>query len=401
VSSAGTYIVTDSYSGDTNYLATTSAANTVSVGFAPNLLQIESKSTGTAGEIQSGDLIGVTFPVTISPGSVCPGQTASSFNVAGTVTVTSNTAPTTGNDELTFTPTTGQCTGNVTGFASGGTGTHAGYIDLGSKSFVTSTESFGSSTLRFDGTTNNIQLTLGGTVGVQGTFTTATGTYFPDSAIQSSTGVAVSGSASAANIFTVTQPTAASIASATSSPNGTPSSGDQIVYGYSEQIDPDSIQPGWNGSATNVEACFTRASNASTVLTIELAGGCSTADNLGTVNLGDGGHSVYYISSGTTATFTATMSVATVSGASVVTVTLNATTSTFTTDSYATQWTWTPSSSATDLAGNPVSTSVSPVSTSKENFAPEQPALNSLAEFREVPSFFRLLEQLEQIVWVV
>ena len=96
----------------------TSNADTVSVGFTPNLLQIESKSGGTAGTIQAGDHIGVTFPVPISATSVCSGKSGS-FSITGTVTVGSNSAPTTGNDELTFAPNTGQCTGNATGFASG------------------------------------------------------------------------------------------------------------------------------------------------------------------------------------------------------------------------------------------------------------------------------------------
>ena len=356
VSSAGTYVVTDTYGADTNYLASTSNADTVSVGFTPNLLQIESKSGGTAGMIQAGDHIGVTFPVPISAASVCSGKTGS-FSITGTVTVASNSAPTTGNDELTFAPTTGQCTGNVTGFASGASGSYAGYIDLGSKSFVTTTATIASSTLKFNATTNTIQVTLGATVsggGTLGTVTAATGTYFPDSAILSSTGVAVSGSVSASNIFTILQPTAAAIASGTTTPNGIPGTGDTITYTFSEQMDPTSILSGWSGASTAVEACFTRAtSGASTAVAIATSSTCSTAVNLGSVNLGEG--SPHYITNGTTVGLTATMSMATVSGASVVTVTLTSTSASFTANTNKTVWTWTPSASALDLAGNPMS----------------------------------------------
>ena len=402
VSSAGTYVVTDTYGADTNYLASTSNADTVSVGFTPNLLQIESKSGGTAGMIQAGDHIGVTFPVPISAASVCSGKTGS-FSITGTVTVASNAAPTTGNDELTFAPTTGQCTGNVTGFASGASGSYAGYIDLGSKSFVTTTATIASSTLKFNATTNTIQVTLGATVsggGTLGTVTAATGTYFPDSAIVSSTGVAVSGSVSASNIFTILQPTAAAIASGTTTPNGIPGSGDAITYTFSEQMDPTSILSGWSGASTAVEACFTRAtSGASTAVAIATSSTCSTAVNLGSVNLGEG--SPHYITNGTTVGLTATMSMATVSGTSVVTVTFTSTSASFTANTNKTVWTWTPSASAADLAGNPMSISVTPVSTSKENFSRVQPASDAAVVLRRAPRAIRLLEKLVQTVWVV
>ena len=398
-SSAGTYVVTDAYGADTNYLASTSNADTVSVGFAPSLLQIESKTGGTAGTIQAGDHIGVTFPVPISAASVCSGKTGS-FSITGTVTVASNAAPTTGNDELTFAPNTGQCTGNATGFASGASGSYAGYIDLGSKSFVTTSATIASSTLKFNAATNTIQVTLGATVsggGTLGTVTAATGTYFPDSAILSSTGIAVSGSVSASNIFTILQPTAAAIASGTTTPNGIPGTGDTITYTFSEQMDPTSILSGWSGASTAVEACFTRPSS-STLVAIATSSTCTTAVNLGSVNLGEG--TPHYITSGTVG-LTATMSMATVSGASVVTVTLTSTSASFTANTNKTVWTWTPSASALDLAGNPVSITVTPVSTSKENFSRVQPVSDAAVVLHRAPRAIRLLEKLVQTVWVV
>jgi type II secretory pathway pseudopilin PulG len=401
-SSVGTYIVTDAYGSDVNYNAATSAADTVSVAFTPNLLQIESKNGGATGVIQSGDYVGVAFPVPISPASVCAGQSATIFSISGKVTVTSNAAPITGNDELTFTPNSGQCTGNVAGFASGGSSPQGGYIDLGSKNFVTgAAENYTTSTLRFDGNTNNVQITLGGSVTAQGTVTTATtATYFPDSAILSTTGVAASGSASSSSTFTVLQPTAAAIVSGPTTPFGIPDPGDTIAYTYSEQMDANSILSGWSGASINVEACFTRASSgASTAVAIYTTSGCSTAVNLGSVNLGEG--TPHYIVNGTTVGVTATMSMATVSNESVVTVTLTATSSNFTSNNNNSVWTWTPSASAADLAGNGLSTSVSPVSTSKVNFAPEQPVIDTIAAFRNAPKSIALLEQLLDAAWVI
>jgi hypothetical protein len=404
VNNAGTYAVADSYvpGADPNYLAATSATDTASVALTPSLLQIESKAGGTAGTIQTGDHLGVTFPVPISAASVCQGKTTS-FNIAGTVTIQSNAAPTTLDDDLIFTPSSGLCGGNPAGFATSGSGTHAGYIDLGSKTFVSSTVTFGSSTLVFNATTNNIQVLLGGaaspSTGVTyGTVTNATGTYVPDSAILSSTGsVPASGSVSATNVFTVLQPTASAIASVTGA-NGTPGSGDQIVYTYSEQVDPLSIASGWSGSSLAETACFSRAasSSAPTVLTIETSTGCGTAVKLGTVSLGDTG-STHYIGASSSVTMPATMVMTTSAGKSIVTVTLGGGTG-FTAINTATVWTWTPSAAALDLAGNLVSTSVSPVSSSKVNFSTGHLASEMVYRLRTGTA--RMLKMLKRVVIV-
>jgi hypothetical protein len=370
----GTYIVSDTYAGDGNYVSVTSANDTASAAFVPNLLQIESKNGGTAGKIQAGDHVGVTFPSPISAATVCPGQTGS-FSITGTVTINNGGAPS-GNDELLFAPNAGACTGNVVGFASGSTGTHAGYIDLGSNGFVTATATIATSTLNFDATTNNIRITFGGTVtggGTLGTVTTSTGTYFPDSAIQSSNGIAASGSVSETDILTVGQPIASSIASNPATPaNGAPGIGDQIIYTYSEPMDANSLLSGWNGSTIDVEACFSRTSNGNTptVLTIETTSACNTAINLGTVSLGDTNQTGHYVPStfASPYTVTATMTMATVGGQSVVTVSINSTNGNFATVTNNTQWTWVPNTAAGDLAGNPVSATDPALSASKENF---------------------------------
>ena len=337
----------------------------------------------------------MTFPVAVTAASVCPGQTGA-FSIAGTVTILNATS---GNDKLYFNPANGKCTGNVTGFASGGTTTHAGYIDLGSASFVTANATFSSSSLTFNPLTNNIQVTLGGTIsggGTLGTVKTATATYYPDSAIQSTTGVAVSGSVTATTILTVLQATAVSIASLTASPNGTPSSGDQIAYTFSEPMDPSSILSTWNGASMSVIACFGRASSGSTLFGVATTTACTTSlTNLGTVSLGDSGP--YYVGANGLVALNATMSMATVSGQSVVTVTLNSNGS-FTPVTGHTSWTWTPNINAADLAGNNVSATSAPASTSKENFGTMQSALTSWTTHTKRPASIRLRLHLTRIV---
>jgi hypothetical protein len=379
VNNAGTYIVSDAYvpSTDPNYAPVTSVADSVSVGFTPTVLQVESKSGGTSGLLQGGDHIGVTFPVAINAGSICSGKTGT-FNISGTTTILTNAAPGTLDDELIFAPASGQCgTSTTVGFASGGSGANAGYIDLGSQNFVGTTSAMiASSSLTFNATTNNIQLTFGPTISGGTPLTAvsnATAVYHPDSAIQSTTGASVSGSASATNIFTVFQPTATSIAGVPVTPtNGIPGNGDAIVYSFSEQMDPNSILSGWGGGSTPVVACFTRANgaNAPTLLTIAQTT-CSTPLGLGSVNLGDGGA---YMARKSTIPLTATMSMATGS-TSVVTVSLGATSGSFTAVSGTTSWTWTPTpSTAADVAGNGLSATVPAATTPKKTFSILHPA---------------------------
>ncbi len=111
--------------------------------------------------------------------------------------------------------------------------------------------------------------------------------------------------------------------------------GDTITYTYTEQMNPSSILAGWNGSATAVQ--------------VDVSNGCGseqiaiTGTTLGTVCTNGN-----YVNGNRT--FSATMTQA---GASIV-VTLTAVSNTRQENTPA-QLQWTPSSSATDMAGNPCS----------------------------------------------
>lgn len=135
--------------------------------------------------------------------------------------------------------------------------------------------------------------------------------------------------------------------------------GDRLMLTFSKQMATGSILSGWDGSATTVSLRLRDGSllgTGSAGDTVDvLAGNASVA--LGSVNLrGD------YIKPGKTSTFTATMTAATatVGGATVTTVTVSldalAGGGALRTVSSASTMSWSPSGSATDLAGTPCST---------------------------------------------
>lgn len=113
-------------------------------------------------------------------------------------------------------------------------------------------------------------------------------------------------------------------------------SGDTMTYSFSEPIDPASIVSGWSGSSTTVTATVANT-NPDTISV--------TAANLGSVNTG---------TSFATAAISCPTSTLSMSG-SAVTLTLNscAPTNKLKTGTSST-FTWSPSTSATDQAGNPM-----------------------------------------------
>jgi|tagenome__1003787_1003787.scaffolds.fasta_scaffold20989868_4 hypothetical protein len=138
-------------------------------------------------------------------------------------------------------------------------------------------------------------------------------------------------------------PTATDI-QATNKTNGTSGrmeTGDQITYTFSEQMNPASLLTGWSGSSTTVTVSVTN--NSSTGDTFAIA-----SANYGTVST-----NADYVS----ASITWTGSSMTQSGATV-TVTIGTTSggSNLKTNSTAKNISWAPSATATDLAGNAMST---------------------------------------------
>ena len=122
--------------------ATTSAA----FGFATtNPLVLANRSTptaGTAGTIENGDSITVTFNRAPDPASVCTGWTGAA-PLTATVTAGNNNG-TGGNDTLTF----------------GCTGSQFGSLDLGRNNWFSSAVTYGSSTLSLSG--SSLVLVLAG-----------------------------------------------------------------------------------------------------------------------------------------------------------------------------------------------------------------------------------------------
>ena len=140
-----------------------------------------------------------------------------------------------------------------------------------------------------------------------------------------------------------TAPTAASIATTNGGTAGRPDTGDTAVYGFSEPIKPASILAGWTGTSTPVTVRLTQG--ATNTMTIWNAAN-TTQLSLGSVTIGTA-----WITA--SATFNATM----VMSGNNVTVTLGTQTAGTVATSNATfAMVWSPSASATDLAGNPMNT---------------------------------------------
>ena len=153
--------------------------------------------------------------------------------------------------------------------------------------------------------------------------------------------------------------------------SGTPGSGDVISFTYSQVMAPGSIANNWTGSNPLAMYAQFSVAGSSTSLTFCIStNSCSgnRAVNLGSVNLGDTNNG--YTS--TTTYLNATMSISTVSGESVVTVTLGSRpqgSSSLSSVSTKTTLVWTPSSAASSSSlGIACLTTVVYESGSKVNF---------------------------------
>jgi hypothetical protein len=127
--------------------------------------------------------------------------------------------------------------------------------------------------------------------------------------------------------------------------------GDKVTFTFSKAIDPNSVLAGWSGAATNVVVRLNNGSESSND-TVTIFNAANTAQlPLGSVNLGRSD----YTSAGITFGATGTASSMTMSG-STVTITLGTESAAATTAGATGTMTWTPSATATDGAGNAVST---------------------------------------------
>jgi hypothetical protein len=124
---------------------------------------------------------------------------------------------------------------------------------------------------------------------------------------------------------------------------GRPDTGDTIVYSYTEQVDPESILAGWTGAPTAITVRFTLSGNSVTI---------GNAANTTQLPLGSISLNAAYVTA--SSTFSGTMAQ---SGATI-TLTLGALKSgTVRTNTTARNMSWSPSSTATNGAGNACSTS--------------------------------------------
>jgi hypothetical protein len=119
---------------------------------------------------------------------------------------------------------------------------------------------------------------------------------------------------------------------------GKPETGDTMTFTFNEAMDPASISAGWDGTSTSVTVSFTNS-------------GCGGDDTLsiGTANLGSlclGGNYVNGNRSFTGSTMVMS------GGFTVVTITLGTPSNAFNTETTAGTMAWTPSATATDVAGN-------------------------------------------------
>ncbi len=139
---------------------------------------------------------------------------------------------------------------------------------------------------------------------------------------------------------------------------GRAESGDTITYTFSEAIDPSSILSAWTGSATLVTLHLNNVGGGDTVTIFDSAN--TTQLNLGIVGLGRAGY--------TSSDRIFTGSTMTMSG-STITIVLGTASGAVTTVGNTSSMVWTPSTAATDLAGNAcTATAVTQTGAAKKQF---------------------------------
>jgi hypothetical protein len=143
----------------------------------------------------------------------------------------------------------------------------------------------------------------------------------------------------------ITKPAPSNVQTTNAGVAGKAEAGDKLILTYNESIEPISIISGWNGSATAVTVRLTNNGTGDRVQIYNAAN--TTILPLGTIRLNRTDY--------TTATVNFTNSSMTLVGG-VVTITLGAPSGAVTTAAGTATMRWTPSATATDLAGNTSST---------------------------------------------
>lgn len=131
---------------------------------------------------------------------------------------------------------------------------------------------------------------------------------------------------------------------------GLAEAGDQITYGFSKAIDPNSVLAGWSGASTSVVVRLNQATK-DTVTVYNATN--ATLLPLGTINLNVTDYTTANITFGATGT----ASTMVMSGNQIV-VTLGTQSAAATTAAATGTMAWTPSATATDASGNPTATTV-------------------------------------------
>lgn len=132
---------------------------------------------------------------------------------------------------------------------------------------------------------------------------------------------------------------------------GLAEAGDTITFAFNEAPDPTSILSGWSGASTNVVVRLNNGSSGASDTVTIFNSTNATQLALGSVNLG----AADYTSAAITFGATGTASKMVLNG-STVTITLGTQSAAGTPAAATGTMTWTPSASATDIAGNNVAT---------------------------------------------
>ena len=139
-------------------------------------------------------------------------------------------------------------------------------------------------------------------------------------------------------------PTAADIQTVNSGIAGRPTTGDQVIYTFSEAMQPATILTGFTGASINVTVRLNNVGGGDQLLVYNAAN--TTATNLGTMRTGNAGYVTV------NRTFTATM----VMTGNTIIVTLGTPSGATNTVAANATLSWTPLATMLDLAGNAMST---------------------------------------------